>query len=350
MSTVEQRQEAREADTEMIEAAPRTAARMAISQSCARGLIALLVAIGGGLGLHLVAARNEPLQKETWLYTNFLCWSLGLTALGGIVQIFSPAFRRWMRETCPLLAAGFVALAAGEAITTGLRWLPASYFPSPAGILYTLVEDRAELLMNAWHSFALLLKGYALGVIVGVVAGICIGWFGAARYWGMPVLKLIGPIPATAWVPIAMIITSFLGAPSGSAAVSLIALAVWFPVAMLTASGISNVRSSLLDVARTLGAGRAYLIFRVAIPAAMPSIFIGLFMGLSAAFLTLIVAEGVGVKAGLGWYIAWAQGWNEYKKVFAALVIMAAFFSSIMTLLFKLRDRVLVWQKGTIKW
>jgi sulfonate transport system permease protein len=133
-------------------------------------------------------------------------------------------------------------------------------------------------------------------------------------------------------------------------AVGIIALAVWFPVTMLTASGISNTRASYLDVARTLGAGRAYLIFRVAIPAAMPSIFIGLFMGLGASFLTLIVAETVGVKSGLGWYVSWAQGWAEYGKVYAALVIMAAFFSTIMTALFKVRDGVLGWQKGVIKW
>ena len=57
-------------------------------------------------------------------------------------------------------------------------------------------------------------------------------------------------------------------------------MAVWFPVTMLTSSGIANVPVSYLDVARTLGAGRRYLIFRVAIPAAMPSIFLGLFMGL----------------------------------------------------------------------
>ena len=92
---------------------------------------------------------------------------------------------------------------------------------------------------------------------------------------------------------------------------------------------------------------RGYLIFRVAIPAAMPNIFIGLFMGLGASFLTLVVAETVGVKSGLGWYVSWAQGWAEYGKVFAALVIMAAFFSTIMTVLFKVRDRVLVWQKGS---
>ena len=46
----------------------------------------------------------------------------------------------------------------------------------------------------------------------------------------------------------------------------------------------------------------------------------------------------------------WAQGWAEYGKVYSALVIMAIFFSSIMTLLFRIRDRVLVWQKGMIKW
>jgi len=75
-----------------------------------------------------------------------------------------------------------------------------------------------------------------------------------------------------------------------------------------------------------------------------------LFMGLGSAFLTLVVAETVGVKSGLGWYLSWAREWAEYGKVYAALVIMAVFFSSIMSLLFKARDRVLVWQKGVIKW
>jgi NitT/TauT family transport system permease protein len=162
----------------------------------------------------------------------------------------------------------------------------------------------------------------------------------------MPLLKVVGPIPATAWIPLVMVLS-----PSAMfSAVGLIALAVWFPVTMLTASGISNTRTSYLDVARTLGARPAYLVFQVAIPAAMPNIFIGLFMGLGASFLTLVVAESVGVKSGLGWYVSWAQGWAEYGKVYAALVIMAAFFSSIMTALFKARDRVLVWQKGVIKW
>jgi len=183
-------------------------------------------------------------------------------------------------------------------------------------------------------------------VVARLVTGVCIGWSAPARYWGMPLLKVVGPIPATAWIPLAMVVS-----PSALiSATALIALAVWFPVTMLTASGISNTRASYLDVARTLGANSRYLVFRIAIPAALPSIFVGLFMGLGASFLTLVVAESVGVKSGLGWYVSWAQGWAEYGKVYAALVIMAAFFSTVMTLLFKLRDRVLVWQKGMIRW
>jgi len=212
--------------------------------------------------------------------------------------------------------------------------------------LQSMISDRALLFDSTWHSLVLLLAGYVLGALAAFVSGVCIGWSNSARYWGMPLLKVIGPVPATAWIPLAMVVS-----PSATiSAAALIALAVWFPVTMLTSSGISNTRASYLDVARTLGANQRYLIFRVAIPAALPSIFVGLFMGLGASFLTLVVAESVGVKSGLGWYVSWAQGWAEYGKVFAALIIMAAFFSTIMTLLFKLRDRVLVWQKGMIKW
>jgi NitT/TauT family transport system permease protein len=172
------------------------------------------------------------------------------------------------------------------------------------------------------------------------------GWFRLVRYWGMPVLKFVGPIPATALVPLVMMISR----ESFVCGVVLIGYAVWFPVTMLTASGVANVRISYLDVARTLGAGRLYLIFRVAIPSALPNIFIGLFIGLTVSFLTLIVAETIGVKAGLGWYLLWQKGYAEYAKVYASLIIMAAFFSTIMTLLFKFRDYVLKWQRGVIRW
>jgi NitT/TauT family transport system permease protein len=297
------------------------------------------------LAVHWSVSKTEP-DIETRSYFVFLWNFLAVALLLAIAQLALPALRAKMRQMGPIFAAALLTLAGWELITSGFRLLPLPYFPSPAGVFQSLINDRTLLFDSTWHSLVLLLGGYALGVFAGLISGICIGWSTPVRYWGMPILKVVGPIPATAWIPLAMVVS-----PSAIfSAAALIALAVWFPVTMLTASGISNTRASYLDVARTLGASRRYLIFRVAIPAALPSIFIGLFMGLGASFLTLVVAETVGVKSGLGWYVAWAQGWAEYGKVFAALVIMAAFFSTIMTVLFKVRDRVLVWQKGVIKW
>ena len=296
------------------------------------------------LGIHFLVAQREISPGR--YYSIFLFVVLGAGLVGAALYPFFEGLRRRMQNLCPILGAAILLLGLWEVITSGFRLLPLPYFPSPAAVLESMVNDRAVLFDSTWHSLVMLLSGYVLGVIVGLFSGVCIGWSSSIRYWGMPVLKIVGPIPATAWIPLAMVLS-----PSTTvSSVALIALAVWFPVTMLTASGVSNTRASYIDVARTLGARESYLIFRVAIPAAMPNIFIGLFMGLGASFLTLVVAESVGVKSGLGWYVSWAQGWAEYGKVYAALVIMAGFFSSVMTLLFKVRDKVLVWQKGVIKW
>ena len=63
-----------------------------------------------------------------------------------------------------------------------------------------------------------------------------------------------------------------------------------------------------------------------------------------------LVAEMLGVKAGLGWYLQWAQGWAAYGNMYAALVVMALMCSGLTTLLFRGRDRLLAWQKGTVRW
>jgi NitT/TauT family transport system permease protein len=167
--------------------------------------------------------------------------------------------------------------------------------------------------------------------------------------WGYrehPILRFIGPLPATAWLPLA-----FFAFPSSwSASVFLIALATGFPVAVLTWSGVASVNAAYYDIARTLGANPGFLILKVTIPAAMPSVFVGLFMGLGASFAVLVVAEMMGVKAGLGWYLSWAQGWAAYPNMYAALLVMALMCSGLITLLFRIRDRLLSWQKGLLNW
>jgi len=337
--------EAVESTREAVAPRDRPSPAREAGRSWARTLLPVPVATIVALSVHF-AASTRQLPAETRSYTIFLLGVLGVTLMALIAQAFWRPVREWMKEMGPIFAAAIVLLCIWEVITAGFRLLPMPYFPGPAGVLQSLIDDWKLIFDSTWHSLILLLGGYALGVAAGVITGVCIGWFTPARYWGMPVLKVIGPIPATAWIPLAMVVM-----PSALfSAITLIAIAVWFPVTMLSASGISSTRASYLDVARTLGAGRAFLIFRVAIPAAMPNIFIGLFMGLGASFLTLMHAETVGVKSGLGWYMDWSRTNSEYTKVYAALVVMAAFFSAVMTLLFKMRDRALVWQKGVIKW
>src|SRR4051794_4560219 len=84
MSTVELRQQAPEAELPPVEAAQPAVHRKGKPASCWRGLLALVLAIAGSLGLHLVVGPNEPLKKETWLYTTVLCWSLCLTVAAGV--------------------------------------------------------------------------------------------------------------------------------------------------------------------------------------------------------------------------------------------------------------------------
>ena len=135
-----------------------------------------------------------------------------------------------------------------------------------------------------------------------------------------------------------------------SASAFLIALAVWFPTTVLTSSGIANIKQSYFEAAATLGAKPLYAVFKVGVPAAMPHMFIGLFNGTCSSFITLVTAEMLGAKYGLGWYVNWQKDMMAYANVYAGLIVMSLICYCIITLLFKLRDRVLVWQKGVIKW
>jgi NitT/TauT family transport system permease protein len=263
-----------------------------------------------------------------------------------VFTVKSWRLREKLLEKVPLLMAVFVLLELWDVVTLKLKLLPLPYFPGPDKVLNALFTDWSLLGLSTLYSLRLLFTGYIIGALVGLVAGILMGWSKKWNYWITPLLKVIGPVPAIAWIPIALVVfpTSFW------ASVFIIAIAVWFPVAVMTSSGIANVQNAYFEVAKTLGATQKYLIFKVAIPAASPTIFIGLFMGMGSSFLTLIVAEMLGVKAGLGWYLTWAQGWADYSKVYASLIVVSVIFSSLITLIFTIKDRVLIWQRGLIKW
>jgi NitT/TauT family transport system permease protein len=271
-----------------------------------------------------------------------LAIALVLATLAG----FRFAGMQRVRRFVPWLLALAFFLAAWEVVTAKLGLLPLPFFPPPQAILECVIDDRVLLGTGMFASLRLLATGYLLGAAVGFVTGVAIGWSRLANYWIHPILRFVGPLPATAWLPLAF----FIFPSSFSASIFLIALATGFPVTVLTWSGIAGVNSAYYDIARTLGANQRFLVLKVAVPAAMPHVFVGLFMGLGTSFAVLVVAEMLGVKAGLGWYLQWAQGWAAYANMYAALLIMALLCSGLITLLFRLRDRLLSWQKGLVRW
>ncbi|HZZ77767.1 MAG TPA: ABC transporter permease subunit [Gemmataceae bacterium] len=297
------------------------------------------------LGEYRLLGDAVPVSQDA-VYPAALGIVLTLAVFLAITSTLWRNFGNAWRYYAPLLAGALGVLVLWDLLTQKLAWLPPFYFPGPPRVLAAIVNDRAILFESTAHSLVLLLTGYGVGVVAGISSGVVIGWFPAVRYWSMPALKLIGPLPATALIPLVMM----MSADSFIPAMVLIGFAVWFPVTMLTSAGIASVRLSHLDVARTLGAGRWYLIFHVALPSALPHIFLGLFMGLLASFLTLIVAEGVGVTAGLGHYLRTQKEAMAYANFYGALLIIAIFCSTLLTILLRVRDRMLRWQIGVLKW
>lgn len=220
------------------------------------------------------------------------------------------------------------------------------YFQSPQAVLNAIWTDHGLLAESLGNSLLLLVVGFVVGLIAGLVTGVTIGWFQQANYWVHPILIFLGPVPSLAWVPLVFVL-----APSAySGAVFMIALSVWFPITVLTRAGVLSVPRSYFDVAQTLGAKGAFLVARISLPAALPSIFTGAFMALGASFVSLTVAENFGVNSGLGWYLNWKKGWGDYAGVYAGIVILVVVCGVLLTLLFRSRNWVLRWEKELTRW
>lgn len=275
--------------------------------------------------------------------------------LGGTLAVFlaatllgwvKPSVKETVAYICPFYAGVSLLLNVLNILTAKESLLPVLYFPAIDRVLAVIVEDAGYLLKCMAYSYRLLLMGWLFGAVFGISTGVLLGFSKIANYWIWPFIRTIGPIPSTAWIP--LVLVAFPTVVSGSA--FLIALAVWFPTTVLTSSGIANTKQSYFEVASTLGADRWYQIRKVGIPAAMPSVFLGMFNGTCSSFITLVTAEMLGAKYGLGWYVNWQKEMMAYPNVYAGLIIIAASFCLIITGLFKIRNHVLVWQKGVIKW
>jgi hypothetical protein len=121
-------------------------------------------------------------------------------------------------------------------------WLPTPFFAPPQALIEVYLDDWPRLAGSAANTLKLLSLGFAYGVAVGFAVGVSIGWSRRIGYWVHPVLRVLGPVPATALLPL----TFYFFPTSYSAAAFLIALATGFPVAVLTWSGVASVNKQLL--------------------------------------------------------------------------------------------------------
>ena len=295
---------------------------------------------------YLIPAHAKLKNADLTHYKNFLWIALGVLVLLALIAPFWEKLREKLNYRGAFICGIFLFLTILNLVTAKWMLLPQLYFPSIARIFHVFFEDGQLLLTCIQSSFLLLVKGILIGFLAGMICGIEVGWSKKANYWIYPFIRILGPIPSSTWTPLALVVF-----PSAQgAAVFLIAFGVWFQITILTASGIQSVKKAYFEVSSTLGANDLQNLFKIAIPAASPSIFLGFFNATCSSFVALMAAEMIGCKSGLGWYVNWQKTMLSYPNVYAGLIVVAVFCYILVTLQFKVRDRLLSWQEGVVKW
>lgn len=305
-----------------------------------------LIALGEWFGTPIVYPSTYTADNDPVYFPAFLVVYLVAYLLVFLAAVFSGKVRLALHRKAWLLAAVPVVLCLWDLATLKSGFFVLPFTPGPDKVLSVFPNNWETILENVGFSLELLLSGLAIGLVTGFLSGLLIGWSHFFDYWLSPLMKIIGPVPSAAWLPIVVALM-----PSAHAAsLFLIALAMWFPLTLMLSSALKSTDMRKVEAARVLGAKEGYILFHVALPLALPNVFNGLFMGLSSSFTALVVAEQLGVKGGLGWYINWSAAWAEYAKVFCVVGIFVVVFYALTTLLFKVRDHVMKWQEGTVKW
>ncbi|WP_407523194.1 ABC transporter permease [Methylobacterium oryzisoli] len=226
---------------------------------------------------------------------------------------------------------------------------PYSLIPPPAEV-WTALRDlavgginddafSATLLTHLGASLARVFGGFGLAVAAALPLGLLIGRVPLVRQLLDPTFQILRPVPVTAWLPLAMILFG-LGPRS---AYFLVFLGAFYPILVNTVFGVRSVEPRLFEAASMLGCRGSAQFARVVLPAALPSIFTGLRLGLGFAWVVIVVGEMTGVPTGLGAMIMEARQLSRTEIVICGMVVigLAGFVSDrIVTLIGR---RLLAW-------
>ena len=172
------------------------------------------------------------------------------------------------------------------------------FLPAPTAIISALLQMIAdgEIGVSLAASLYRILAGFFIGSLVGLAVGLVTGTSALMDKIGTPIVNAIYPIPKIALLPLFIL---WLGIGELSK-VTIIALGVFFPVAMNTYSGVKNVDILLLKVAASFNASWWMTMKSVVLPNALPMIFAGLRLAAGTSLLLLVAAEMIAAQVGIG--------------------------------------------------
>jgi NitT/TauT family transport system permease protein len=195
-------------------------------------------------------------------------------------------------------------------------------------------------LANVEYSSMRVAQGFTLAALVGVPLGLLIGWSKFISQMFDPMIQSLRPIPITAWLPFSIAVFGIRDIGS----IFLIFLGGFYAIVVNTTQGARDVDRNLVRAALMMGASRTQLLLRVVLPAAMPSIFTGLRIGLGISWTAVIVSEMVAVKSGLG-YVLWdAYYVGRMDIVLADMVSIGAMGYISDRIIVYIERKMLVWR------
>lgn len=219
--------------------------------------------------------------------------------------------------------------------------------PSPVKVFQTLLykctnknPDGNTLLTNIGASLQVALSGFALAAVIGIPLGWLMGWFLPIDRFMRPIFELLRPVPPIAWIPVIVV---FFGI--GLQAKSMIIfLSVFVPCVINSYTGVKLTSRTLINASKTFGAGSFETFIKVGIPSSMPMVFTGLRAALSGAWSTLVAAEMLAAKAGLGNMLQIGRNLGRADVVVVGMVVISVLGALLGVLLNALERNVLKWK------
>lgn len=204
---------------------------------------------------------------------------------------------------------------------TKYRWnfyIRFTNIPSPVEVYDNALRllVKSSYANNILVSLRRILIGFGIAGLFGVTLGLIIGRYHLVRNLIFPVLEVLRPIPAIAWVPMAIMLW-----PTNEVSIVFITfLGSFFPILLSTIHGVETVDKVLLRAARSLGANEVALFREVILPGAMPHIFTGFAVGMGVAWVSLIAAEMISGQFGVGYFTWEAYSLIQYADIVVGMI------------------------------